>query len=119
MSPSLGETTPNSQYKWSVCSKEQVQSFLYSSRSHCLVRQRQDAEIIDDTNENVVLGKPISSRSQERKNPDHLPGIAFEPDRQCQLLFDRPDARVCNQPDIDGHSFCQQLWLGHQSRLAN
>ena len=110
MSPRLGETTPNTQAKWSLCAKEQVKTFLHSPRSRCLVRQQQDANRTNKTNEQILLEKEISSKSTAVENPDHLPGIAFEPDRQCQLLFDRPDAHVCNQDDAEGHSFCRQLW---------
>ena len=119
MSPRLGETTPNTQAKWSICSKEQVKTFLHSQRSRCIIRQQQEESRVDMTGEYVSLETETSSKSTAVENHDHLPGIAFEPDRQCQLLFDRPDARVCNQDDTDGHSFCRQLWLGDKIIFIN
>ena len=40
-----------------------------------------------------------------------LPGVMFDPEHQCQLLFGRRDAYVCNDYN-DEHSFCKELWQG-------
>ena len=101
MSPRVGEVTPRTRAKWSTCSKEKMVSILKSSKAICLRRQLQKLE------SNVTKTKD-DSKSMLSSNP--LPGVIFEPDRQCQILFDRPDSYVCNQEAQD-NGFCQKLWL--------
>ena len=109
MSPRLGKATPNTQAEWSVCSKEQIEKFLQSSRSKCLERQP-----LTINSKTVKNGSHIISslpRDELKETPFLLPGITFGPDHQCQILFDRPDAHVCNKDHDNENSFCQQLWL--------
>ena len=101
MSPRVGEVTPRTRTKWSTCSKEKMASILKSSKAICLRRQLQKQE------SNVTTTKD-DSQFMLSSNP--LPGVIFEPDRQCQILFDRPDSYVCNQEAQD-NKFCQKLWL--------
>ena len=100
MSPRLGEDTPSTKAKWSICSKEKMASFLQSSKASCIVRQLQEQKS-NQTNYGFAF--------QSVRNPNPLPGVIFGPDRQCQMLFDHPDAHVCNY-DEGSYKFCQKLW---------
>ena len=100
MSPRLGEDTPSTSAKWSICSKERMASLLQSSKTNCLLHQN-STEKFKVSNYGVKTNYAPSKKQ--------LPGVIFEPDRQCQMLFDRPDSHVCNnQKDSDG--FCLKLW---------
>ena len=101
MSPRVGEVTPRTRTKWSTCSKEKMASILKSSKAICIHRQHQKQELKMTITQDDLKSMPAS-------NP--LPGVIFEPDRQCQILFDRPDSYVCNK-EADDNGFCQKLWL--------
>lgn len=101
MSPRVAKVTPGTRAKWSTCSKEKMASILKLSKAICLRRQHKKQEL------NVTNTKD-DSESMPPSNP--LPGVIFEPDRQCQILFDRPDSLVCNQ-EAEDNKFCQKLWL--------
>ena len=109
MSPSLGgNATTNSQ--WSICSREQISNFLQSPDSKCLLHNTALIYANSTEKENTVDDAWRSGEQEE----DHLSvtvpgGIKFEADHQCQLLFGRPDATVCNHTN-NKHHFCQELW---------
>ena len=100
MSPRLGEDTPSTRAKWSICSKEKLAAFLQSSKASCLVRQHQEQKL-NRTN--------YRHDYQSMRKHIPLPGVIFGPDRQCQMLFDHPDSHVCND-DEGAYTFCQKLW---------
>lgn len=90
MSPSIRHWEPEKVIRWSQNSTDIIKGFLNSRRSHCLAKESDDDKFDDGLSD---------------------PGVKFDLDHQCQLLYGRPNAFSCGDSvNPYANNYCMTLW---------